>query len=70
MKELNETTYDVIARSWKNEVVFEAGTKKGADWIQRHWFSDTFQVGNLLSAAVNVRTMNADGLSVVLLCGV
>jgi hypothetical protein len=61
---------DVIAKSWKEEVIFEGATRKGRDWIQKNWKSDTFRTESLLNAAVHVRTMNSDGLSVVLLCGV
>lgn len=68
----NEFTsvYDVIARSWKNEVVFTGETEKGKDWIRRHWGEPEYRVENLLSAALDVRRMNADSISVALLCGV
>ncbi len=65
-----ETTYDIVAKSWKGEVVFEGNTEKGAAWIRRNWGADTFETGDLLNAAVHARKMNSDGLSVVLFCGV
>lgn len=72
MEKHNEltSTYDVIARSWKNEVVFAGETEKGKNWIRKNWLSETFRTENLLNAALHVRAMNADGLEVALLCGV
>lgn len=70
MKTFNEAAYDVIAKSHKNEVIFEGGTEKGSAWIRRNWLSDTFRTENLLNASAHVRKMNSDGVSVVLFCGV
>ena len=67
--ELN-SAYDVIARSWKNEVVITGETEKGKDWIRRHWGEPEYRVENLVSAALDIRRMNADSISVALLCGV
>lgn len=62
--------YDVVAKSWKGEVVFEGRTDKGMDWIHRHWGDTQFSTNDFLNAASHVKRMNADGLSVVLFCGV
>lgn len=62
---------DIVATNWQQqEVVFKAKTKKGLDWIRRHWHSDDFQTYSLLNAAEYVKQMNGDGLQVVLFCGV
>jgi hypothetical protein len=66
---MRDGKYDIIAKSWKGEVVFEGETEKGVSWIRRNWMADTFRTYNLLNAAVHVETMNLDGLSVALLCG-
>lgn len=65
-----DANYDVVAKSWKQEVVFEGTSQKGLDWIRRHWLADTFCTYSLLNAAEHVKTMNTDGLSVALLCRV
>ena len=64
------TTFDIIAKSWKGEVVFVGETEKGKAWITRHWGALEFQTNSLENAAAHVRRMNLDSLSVVLLCGV
>ena len=66
----NKMEYDIIAKSWKQEVVFEGNTEKGIDWIRRNWLAESFCTGNLLNASLHIKKMNSDGISVVLLCGV
>lgn len=70
MANFNGATYDVIAKSWKGEVVFTAETEKGSSWIVRNWGAPEFVVHSLENAASHVRRMNSDGVAVVLLCGV
>ena len=67
---MEKNTYDIIAKSKKQEVVFEGNTEKGTDWILKNWLSETFRTESLLNAAAHIKKMNEDSLSVVLFCSV
>ncbi len=67
---MNDTNYDIVAKKFKGEVVFRAGTNKGTEFIRRNWRSHLFVTNDFSIAVGHIEKMNNDGLSVVLLCEV